>query len=55
MWEATQARAAAAKKLEEGMQEFVKNLKGRMAERRTMKRDCPAIAILDWRGQPIYV
>ena len=53
-WEAAKARAVAAKKHEEGMQELVKNLRQRIAERRTMKRAGPAIARLDWKGQPMY-
>ena len=53
LWEAAKARAVAAKKHEEGMHEFVKNLKQRIAERTTMKTHGPAIARLDWRGQLI--
>ena len=52
LWEAAKASVVAAKKHEEGMQEFVKNLKQSRTERSTI--DGPVIARLEGRGQPIY-
>ncbi len=60
MWEAAIARSVAAKKHDEGMQEFVKQrvfaqrvADQGAAERRMRERAGPPIARLDWRGQPI--
>ncbi len=54
VWEAAQARAVAAKRHEEGMQEFVKNVTQRVEERRATKRDGPVTARPDWRGQTTH-
>ncbi len=61
LWEASKARAVAAKKHEDGMREFVRqrvfakrDADQGAAERRMRERAGPTLTRADWRGQPVY-